>query len=91
MKKILALILALCLSLSLAACGGNNDPQDQNSPAGDDPATTTAPAQSAAVEEGGDTESDVAYVQEQGTLYVGITNFAPMDYKEAGQRRVDRL
>ena len=84
MKKILALILALCLSLSLAACGGNNDPQDQNSPAGDDPATTTAPAHSEDVEEGGDTESDVAYVQAQGTLYVGITNFAPMDYKEAG-------
>ena len=29
-------------------------------------------------EEGG----DVAYIQEKGTLIVGITNFAPMDYKD---------
>lgn len=27
---------------------------------------------------------DVAYIQEKGTLVVGITEFAPMDYKEAG-------
>ena len=29
-------------------------------------------------------ESDLAYVQDKGTLVVGITNFAPMDYKEEG-------
>ncbi len=29
-------------------------------------------------------ESDVAYVQDKGTLVVGITYFAPMDYKEEG-------
>lgn len=28
-----------------------------------------------------DNESDLAYVQEKGTLVVGITDFAPMDYK----------
>ena len=27
-------------------------------------------------------ESDVAYIQEKGTLIVGITDFAPMDYKD---------
>ena len=27
-------------------------------------------------------ESDLAYVQEKGTLIVGVTDFAPMDYKE---------
>ena len=26
-------------------------------------------------------DSDVAYIQEKGTLIVGITDFAPMDYK----------
>ena len=31
-------------------------------------------------------DSDVAYIQEKGTLIVGITEFAPMDYKdESGQ------
>lgn len=29
-------------------------------------------------------ESDKAYVEEKGTLVVGITDFAPMDYKEEG-------
>jgi polar amino acid transport system substrate-binding protein len=29
-------------------------------------------------------ESDLAYVQDKGTLVVGITDFAPMDYKEEG-------
>ena len=30
----------------------------------------------------GAVESDVAYIQEKGTLVVGITEFAPMDYKD---------
>ena len=29
-------------------------------------------------------DSDLAYVQEKGTLVVGITDFAPMDYREEG-------
>ena len=28
---------------------------------------------------GGESESDKAYVQDKGTLVVGITNFEPMD------------
>ena len=31
-----------------------------------------------------DADSDLAYVQEKGTLVVGITDFAPMDYREEG-------
>ena len=29
-------------------------------------------------------QSDMEYVKEKGTLVVGITDFAPMDYKESG-------
>lgn len=33
-----------------------------------------------------ETDSDVAYIKDKGTLIVGITDFAPMDYKdESGQ------
>ena len=32
--------------------------------------------------DGESTESDLAYVQDKGTLIVGITDFAPMDYKD---------
>ncbi len=30
----------------------------------------------------GESDSDLAYVQDKGTLVVGITDFAPMDYKD---------
>lgn len=30
-----------------------------------------------------ETDSDVAYIQDKGTLVVGITEFEPMDYKDA--------
>lgn len=33
-------------------------------------------------EEAAEAESDLAYVKEKGTLVVGITDFAPMDYKD---------
>ena len=39
-----------------------------------------APAPEAATEEAA-AESDLAYVKEKGVLVVGITDFAPMDYK----------
>ena len=72
MKKFLALLLSGLMVLSLAACGGETATED----------TSTEDTENT---ENTDTvESDLAYVQDQGTLYVGITNFAPMDYKEAG-------
>ena len=83
MKKILALLLALAMALGLAACStGSGDAQDDASPAVSDSAPDAAETDGA--QESEDAGSDLAYVQEQGTLYVGITNFAPMDYKEAG-------
>ena len=79
MKKLLALMLALVMVFALAACG------DSGSAAPDAPsAEPTDTAESAAPSEGGDTtESDLAYVQDKGTLIVGITEFEPMDYQNA--------
>lgn len=48
---------------------------------------TTYGVQEALVEQGdvtftaSESDSDVAYIQDKGTLIVGITDFAPMDYK----------
>lgn len=39
-------------------------------------------AQDAAEFTASGTDSDVAYIQDKGTLIVGITDFAPMDYKD---------
>lgn len=74
-KRLAASLLALSVCFSLAACSGGSS----NSPAPESEAPeTTAPASSAS------DESDLAYIQDKGTLVVGITDFAPMDYKEAG-------
>lgn len=82
MKKFFALLLALCMVFALAACGepAASDPSD--APESEAPSDVTEPA-----DEGGDTaESDMAYVQDKGTLVVGITNFEPMDYQnESGE------
>lgn len=69
-KKLLALLLAGAMSASLlAGCGGNTDTAATN-----DTADTT--------EQSTEAESDLAYVQDKGTLVVGITDFAPMDYRD---------
>lgn len=73
MKKFLALTLAMLMVLSLAACG-SRDVQPS------DPVDTDAPEESAAAP----ADSDLAYVQNKGTLIVGMTDFAPMDYKADG-------
>lgn len=73
MKKIIAMLLALTMIFALCACGGKSDP----APApGVEPSADNAEPVDAA------SDSDLAYVQAQGKLIVGITDFAPMDYKD---------
>ena len=82
-RKLLALILALGLMGSLAACSGGAPGGAAATPA---PAGTPA-VQTGAPEAGGDQQaddSDLAYVKDKGTLIVGMTDFAPMDYKAEG-------
>ena len=78
MKRMVSLALALILCLSLAACGG------QNNAAGSDAGGTDSTAGGEQSSGGGQAaeESDVAYIQDKGTLVVGITEFAPMDYQD---------
>lgn len=78
MKRMVSLALALILCLSLAACGG------QNNAAGSDAGGTDSTAGGEQNSGGGQAaeESDVAYIQDKGTLVVGITEFAPMDYQD---------
>ncbi len=68
MKKLLAVLMAVAMLFTFAACGGTESPVD---------ADQSAPDQQAA-------DSDMAYVKEKGTLVVGITDFSPMDYKAEG-------
>ena len=68
MKKMIALLLAAMMVLSMAACASKT-------------AETTTAAEPAAAETAAD--SDLAYIQDKGTLVIGITDFEPMDYKDA--------
>ena len=79
MKKVLALIMAALMLFSLVACGSS---EASAAPEASAPAeSAAAPASEAAPA----AESDLAAIQAKGTLVVGITDFAPMDYKdEAG-------
>ena len=83
MKRIASLLLVLAMMLALAACGNttnNNGGSANNGGAGNNVSDN-----SGAGDEGGDTaESDLQYVKDKGTLVVGITYFAPMDYKAEG-------
>ena len=72
-KRLAASLLALSLCFSLAACSGGSSATP--APESDAP-ETTAPVET----DSG--ESDLAYVQTKGTLVVGMTDFAPMDYKD---------
>lgn len=75
MKKILAMLLALVMAFALCACGNSAPAESQAPVESQAPAESEAPAEPVA-------ESDLAYVQSQGKLIVGITDFAPMDYKD---------
>ena len=75
MKKMFATMLALSMCLSLAACGPKSSASTSGSSAGTS-ASSASGSQTAA--------SGVDYVKEKGTLIVGMTDFAPMDYKAEG-------
>jgi polar amino acid transport system substrate-binding protein len=75
MKKLLALMMTLLMVMSLAACGSSSSDESSTTTAAE--AGSTAGTEAEASE-----DSDLAYVQEKGTLVVGITDFAPMDYKD---------
>ncbi len=73
-KKIRALLLALLLVASLAACGGDS---------GNDVTQTNPPAEQKTNDAGsGQTESDLAYIQGNGKLVIGYTVYAPMNYTD---------
>lgn len=69
-KKLLALVLAAGMVASMAACGNTNS----NGSASVDNKDASSTAEN--------TDSDLAYVKDKGTLVVGITDFEPMDYQD---------
>ena len=88
MKKWIAMLLAALMVFSMAACAAKSEPaadQTNDQTAADtqtsEPAEDTASSEDAAPADDAAADSDMAYVQSKGTLVVGITDFAPMDYQ----------
>ena len=69
-RRIIAGILTCLMAASMVACGSQTDTQSASQETSESTETTAS------------VESDVAYIQDKGTLTVGITDFAPMDYKD---------
>lgn len=76
MKKLLALVLAAGMVFSMTACGSTSDTVSDASSAGTEDSAGSAEAE----ETSSDSDSDLAYITEKGTLVVGVTDFEPMDY-----------
>ncbi len=77
MKKLIYLLLALSMTaLLLVGCGSSTAAADDTGDAADTSAQEPAGEDTAA-------QSDMDYVKEKGVLVVGITEFEPMDYKDA--------
>ena len=70
MKKLFALLLAAVMVLSLAACGAKEEPAAEEKPAAEQPAETPAE------------ESDLDYIKGKGSMTIGYTVYAPMNYTD---------
>lgn len=73
-KKIIALVLAVLVAavgFVLVACNGGEN-TTSSAPSGSESASSE------------DAASDLAYVKGKGKLVIGITDYAPMNYKEEG-------
>lgn len=72
MKKIWAMLLALTMLLSLAACGSKKETPaaETEKPAAEQPAEQPA------------AESDLDYIKGKGSMTIGYTVYAPMNYTD---------
>ena len=79
-KKAVSLLLTGAMALSFAACGGTAS--SASGAAGSSEAESAADSAAASENVASSADSDLAYVQDKGTLVVGMTDFAPMDYRD---------
>ena len=81
MKRIISTVLAAALVLSLAACS-NSDSSTSTSAAEDSSTAATAETTADTGDDAATEESDLAYIKEKGTMIIGYTVYAPMNYTD---------
>lgn len=78
MKKLLSIVLALGMTMSMVACGAASSSEAASSEAASgEAASTEATSETTAV------ESDLAYIQGNGKMVIGYTVYEPMNYTDA--------
>ena len=89
MKKMIAMLLACMMIFACTACAAKTEPAApaeetaaEPAPAAEAPAAEEEATEEAPAAEEAAADSDLAYIQANGKLVVGITDFAPMDYQD---------
>lgn len=84
-RKVLAIMLVGAMAASMTACGSKAEEKAESaaSAAASSAAEEAEEAVEEAIEEAEEVTSEVEQIQEKGELVVGITDFEPMDYKDA--------
>ncbi|HIR56600.1 MAG TPA: transporter substrate-binding domain-containing protein [Candidatus Gallacutalibacter pullicola] len=87
MKKVLSLIMAAALCIAMPACSSTQESssaaessETSSSSTESSEASASEASEASGNAEGSAEESDLAYIQDKGTLVVGVTEFEPMDY-----------
>ena len=78
MKKLISLLLAAGMAASLAACGATATVSESAAESTADAASTAEAAETEAEA----ADSDLAYIQDKGTMTIGYTVYAPMNYTD---------
>lgn len=82
MKKLIALLLAMLMVMGMVACGAQEEVTADETTEEVVEETTEETTEEVTEETVEAEATDMEYVVEKGTLVVGITDFAPMDYKD---------
>ena len=93
MKKLVVLMLAGMMSAAMVTgCGSSSadtaapaEAEETDAAADEAEAADTEDAAADEAEAADTADSDLAYVQDKGTLVVGITEFEPMDYQDGDE------
>ena len=80
MKKVISAVMAGAMAVSMTACGGS---AASSASAAAPAASSEGAASSVAASSEAAADSDMAYVKNKGKLVIGVTDFEPMDYKDA--------
>lgn len=79
MKKIISLLMMITMILALVACGNKGDEETASQPKTEDQSKTEEQSKE---EDKSQDESDLAYVEGNGKLIIGYTDYAPMNYTD---------